>query len=520
VLVQDILQNSRLQHPDKVALVCGGRRLTYADLDSMADRLANGLLAHSIRRGDRVAILLPNSVEAVIAIFAILKAGATFVFLNRSMKFDKLSHVLGDCQASGLFISGQSAGPKTIGKLREANPWLKWIVTDGAADGQPGCDDGFTIGFESILNRFPDTRPKVTATDLDLACLVYTSGSTAEPKGVMCDHSNVLFVCGSVTTYLENRPEDVLLNVLPLSFGYGLYQVFMAFLAGGTLVLESSFAFPAGILQRIAEERVTGFAGVPTIFATLLQIDLSGFDLSSLRYVTNAAAALPPAHIRQLQSRLPRVQIYSMYGLTETKRALYLPPDQLDRRPGSVGIAIPGTEVWIEGPEGQRLGPDEIGELVVRGRHVMRGYWQAPEATAARFRPGPLPGERVCYTGDLFRMDQDGYMYFVGRKDDIIKTRGEKASPREIENVLCTLPGVIEAAVVGVPDPFLGEAIKAVLVADTARVTKSAVLAHCKAHLEDFMIPKYVEFREELPKTSSGKTYKQGLRECAGLLES
>jgi acyl-CoA synthetase (AMP-forming)/AMP-acid ligase II len=276
-------------------------------------------------------------------------------------------------------------------------------------------------------------------------------------------------------------------------------------------VLESTFAYAAATLQRIADEHVTGFAGVPTMFAAMLQLDLGRLDLSSLRYLTNAAAALPPAHLQQLRQKLPHVKIYSMYGLTETKRALYLPPNRADTNPESVGIAIPGTEVWLESEDGSRLGSNQVGELVVRGRHVMRGYWQDPEATAARFRPGPLPGERLCYTGDLFRMDEEGYMYFVGRKDDIIKTRGEKVAPIEIENILHRLPGVYEAAVLGVPDSLLGQAIKAVLVADTSRVTKAKVLAHCRTYLEDFMIPKYLEFRDELPKTGSGKVLKRGV---------
>jgi acyl-CoA synthetase (AMP-forming)/AMP-acid ligase II len=201
-----------------------------------------------------------------------------------------------------------------------------------------------------------------------------------------------------------------------------------------------------------------------------------------------------------------------MYGLTETKRTLYLPPDQLDARPGSVGVAIPGTEVWLEDEEGCRPGPGEVGELVVRGRHVMRGYWGDPAATAARFRPGPLPGERVCYTGDLFRMDADGYYYFVGRKDDIIKSRGEKVSPKEVENVLYGLEGVLEAAVIGVPDPILGEAVKAFVVSKYGDLTEAAVLRHCREHLEDLMMPKYVEFCGELPKTASGKIKKADLK--------
>jgi acyl-coenzyme A synthetase/AMP-(fatty) acid ligase len=373
------------------------------------------------------------------------------------------------------------------------------------------CAHEQALTYNSIQETFPAVRPSAGNTDLDLACLIYTSGSSGEPKGVMCDHGNVVFAANSVMTYLENTDSDIVLNVLPLSSSYGLYQLLMTFTFGGTLVLESSFAYPVTILQRIAEEGVTGLPGVPTIFATLLQLDLSCYDLSSLRYMTNAAAALPPSHIQQLREKLPGVKVYSMYGQTETKRTLYLPPNQLCARPASVGIAIPGTEVWIESDRGERLGPNQIGELVVQGRHVMRGYWQAPEATAERFRPGQRPGERICYSGDLFQMDEEGYMYFVGRKDDIVNTRGEKVAPKEFETVIHSLPGVIEAAVVGVPDPILGEAIKAFVVADRTRVQKNDVLAHCKAHLEAFMLPKYVEFRNELPKTSSGKTLKREL---------
>ncbi len=256
---------------------------------------------------------------------------------------------------------------------------------------------------------------------------------------------------------------------------------------------------------------MTGLPGVPTLFGLLLQMDLGLYDLSSLRYVTNTAAAIPVQHIQELRRRLPWVTVYSMYGLTETKRTLYLPPEQLDKRPGSVGIAIPGTEVWIENERGERLGPGQPGELVVRGRHVMRGYWGDAEATRRRFRPGALPGERLCYTGDVFRMDDEGFFYFLGRSGDFIKSRGEKVSPKEVENVLYGLPGVVEAAVIGVPDPILGEAIKAFVVVRGAERTKAEVLAHCRAHLEDHLVPKYVEFRDELPKTSSGKIHRASL---------
>jgi acyl-coenzyme A synthetase/AMP-(fatty) acid ligase len=247
------------------------------------------------------------------------------------------------------------------------------------------------------------------------------------------------------------------------------------------------------------------------MFAILVGMDLTSYNLSHLRYITNTAAALPPSHILTLRRKFPTATLFSMYGLTETKRTLYLPPDLLESKPGSVGIAIPGTETWIADANGNRLGPGQTGELVVRGRHVMRGYWEAPEATANRFRPGPIPGERLCYTGDLFSMDEDGCFYFVARRDDIIKSRGEKIAPKEVENVLYSLPGVVEAAVVGVPDPILGQAVKAFVVVNGTPVTENQVLAHCKANLEDFMVPKFVEFVDELPKTSSGKVKKLAL---------
>jgi len=510
LLAQDGLQSNALKSPDKTALVCCGRRLSYAAVDEMADRLANALIGGGVQRGDRVAIYLPNCVEAVIGIFAALKSGAAFVVINHSTKSDKLSYILEDCQAAALITSSHVAAQGALPEIRRRHERLQAVIVTGPSADEVCANTG-ELSFDAIQERFPAERPKVASIDLDLACLVYTSGSSGEPKAVMCDHSSMVFVTGSVTSYLENTPADIIFSVLPLSSGYGLYQPLMTFTFGGTLVLESTFAYPAATLTKMVEERATGFPGVPTIFATFLQFDLARFDLSSLRYLTNAAAALAPNHVLELQRRLPSTKFFSMYGLTETKRALYLSPDQAAVRPGSVGHAIPGTEVWIEGEDGERLGPNQTGELVVRGRHVMRGYWRAPEATAKRFRPGPAPGERICYTGDLFRMDEDGYMYFVGRKDDMVITRGEKVAPKEVENVLYSLDGILEAAVVGVPDPILGQAIKAVVVADASRLTKADVLAYCRTHLEDFMRPKYLEFRSELPKTSSGKILKRAL---------
>ena len=506
MLVQDFLQNSAERFPDKTALVCGGERLTYAQVEAQANQLAHALIAHGVERGDRVAIYLPNSVETVVAIFAILKAAGTFVVLNHTTKRDKLSYILNNCRATALFTSERNAS--LAREIRAAVPSLKFTVLSGE---RAVAIEGSCYAFDDLLAAHPTTRPSCPTIDQDLACLIYTSGSTGEPKGVMSGHNNVVFASASIIRYLENTPDDIVINVLPLSFDYGLYQLLMAFRFGGTLVLERSFAYPAAILKKMVAERVTGFPGVPTVFAILLQMDLSPYDLSSLRYITNTAAALPPSHIMALREKFPWATLYSMYGLTECKRTLYLPPDQLDARPGSVGIAIPGTEVWIEDEEGNRLGPGGVGELVIRGSHVMRGYWENPEATAGCYRPGPTPGEQVLYSDDLFRMDEEGYLYFVARKDDIIKSRGEKVSPKEVENVLYGIEGVVEAAVIGVPDPILGQSIKALVVVDGVALAEKEVLRHCRAHLEDFMVPQIVEFRDSLPKTSSGKIKKTDL---------
>jgi acyl-CoA synthetase (AMP-forming)/AMP-acid ligase II len=323
----------------------------------------------------------------------------------------------------------------------------------------------------------------------------------------MLTHRNMVAACASISEYLRLLEDEVILCALPLAFDYGLYQALMCAKVGATLVLEKSFTYPAVLLDKLRRERVTGLPLVPTIAAVLLQLkDLKPGMFPALRYITNTAAALPPAHIARLQELFPGTRIYSMYGLTECKRCTWLPPEDLARKPGSVGLAIPGTEAYVVDEQGRKAPPHQTGELVIRGAHVMKGYWENAEATARALRPGPHAWERVLYTGDLFRTDDEGYLYFVGRKDDIIKSRGEKVSPKEVETVLYELAGVREAAVVGVPDPVLGMAIKAVLAVDPeAGLGARDVIRHCAARLEDFMVPKSVEFRDSLPKSDNGK---------------
>ena len=522
--LESFLESSAARWPEKTALVCGKRRLAYADLERSCNRLAHALIAEGIGRGDRVAVYLENCVEAVISVFAILKAGAVFMMVNPTTKADKLRYILNNARAAGLILAPRAF--RTLRSCLADLPHLRRVIVTGDAPGHgdPGRDlshesagraepVGFH-SFEALLRRHASDvqPPPKRAIDVDLAALIYTSGSTGNPKGVMVTHLNMVAAATSITTYLENVPEDIIFNVLPLSFDYGLYQVLMAAKIGGTLVLERSFAYPHAVLQKLVQERATGFPIVPTMLAMLLQMDLAQYDLSRLRYITNTGAALPTEHIFQLRERLPHVRIYSMYGLTECKRVSYLPPEEIERRPTSVGRAMPNEEVYIVDDHGRRVGPGVVGELVVRGSNVMRGYWELPQETDRVLRPGPLPGEKVLYTGDLFRMDHDGYLYFVGRKDDIIKSRGEKVSPKEVENVLYRHPGVAEAAVIGVPDPVLGQAVKAVVAPKKGcQLDEKAILRHCANHLEDFMVPRCVEVRPALPKTSNGKIDKREL---------
>ncbi|MBP1887962.1 class I adenylate-forming enzyme family protein [Sinorhizobium mexicanum] len=485
----------------KTALVTERKRLSYQEFDDLSTRLAAALTANGVKRNDRVLVFMDNCWEAAVSIFGILKAGATFSPINASTKADKLAYIIGDCDAAAILT--QAKLMPIVAEARDLLPGAPPFVASTAAPG--GRTPDGAVSFEDCLAADPLPVPH-GGIDVDLAMLIYTSGSTGRPKGVMMTHRNIDAASESITTYLRNTPDDVILNVLPLAFDYGLYQLLMAVRLGATLVLEKSFAFPQAIFERIRTEGVTGFPLVPTMAAMILQMrDLEPGFLPSLRYISNTAAALPPAHISRLRELFPSARLYSMYGLTECKRCTYLPPEQLDRRPGSVGIAIPNTEAFVVDDEGNRVPPGVPGELVIRGPHVMQGYWRNDAATERMLRPGPNPWERVLYTGDLFRTDEEGFLYFVGRKDDIIKTRGEKVAPKEVETVLHAHPGIAEAVVIGVPDPVLGAAIGALVVLSDPALTEKDVIRHCARHLEDFMVPKIVEFRTELPKTDTGK---------------
>lgn len=512
-LLQNFLINNAEKYPDKEALVFNGQRLSYSELNNRSTQLANSLIELGLNRHDRVIIFLDNSVETIISIWGILKAGGAFVVLNPLIKSNKLEYIIKDSGAK--IIITHSRKYDLVSEAINYNYEDKKIIWVGAS-----IDNINSFNFGELIQRQSnDVSKKLNfrmekIIDYDLAALIYTSGSTGEPKGVMSSQLNMISAARSIIEYLENTPDDIILDVLPLSFDYGLYQMIMSVMFGGKLVLETSFMFPLKILKAIKEEDVTGFPIVPTIIALLLKMkELERYELESLRYITNTGAAFPVPHIQKFNQMFPHVKIFSMYGLTECKRITYLSPNQIQKHPGSVGKAIPNCEVFIFDENDNEVQPGEVGELVVRGSNVMRGYWNASELTQKVYRPGKIQGETLLYTGDLFRKDEDGFLYFLGRKDDMIKSKGERISPKEIENVLCSIPGVAEAAVLGVPDEILGQAIKAYIVKkDGSLIDQNFILQYCMQNMESFMVPKYVEFITELPKSPNGKVDKKILK--------
>jgi long-chain acyl-CoA synthetase len=487
----------------KAAVTVAGRPHSYQDLLETAHRLAAALGSRGVERGDRVAIYLENSWACVVSIYGTLLAGAAFVLVHPQTREHKLEFILRDSGARALVTEARLE--------RVWQPLLHRLESPPAVicSGRPS-----TEGIEVLESAIATAQPSsysVPVIPLDLAAIIYTSGSTGHPKGVMQTHQSMVFTVESLIEYLRLRAEDRILCLLPLSFDYGLYQLLMTVALGATLVLEQSFTFPAQVYARIRDEQVSVFPGVPMIFATLIAAHRRcALAFPSVTRVTNTAAALPDEFVPGLREVFPNAQLYKMYGLTECKRVSYLEPELIDSKPGSVGKAIPGTEVYLLSEDGQPVPPGKPGLLYVRGPHVMAGYWNRPDLTERMLRPGKLPGERVLCTHDLFRMDEEGFLYFVGRTDDIIKSRGEKVNPVEVENALHRIYGIREAAVIGVADPLLGQAIHAYVVLDPeVDFSEKAIRTQCAALLESFMVPSRVIPCASLPRSQNGKVNKR-----------
>ncbi len=515
-LVHHMLHTSARRLADKVALVHGEERLTYREVALRVKGLANGLNNAGIGPSERVGIYLEPSIAQVISIFGVSEAGAAFVPINAVLLRDQVTHIIRDCGMKGL-ITTRAKLTSILDSLSEM-PTLEFIVLfDVELPTNLSCR---VYRFEDLCADQPMPPRRQERISKDLAAILYTSGSTGRPKGVMLSHANIMAGATIVSTYLEITEEERILAILPFSFDAGLNQLMSSFLCGSTLILMT-FTFAREIVQMLLRERVTGLAGVPTLWSLLAQptSTLSRQELPDLRYITNTGGAMPQPILKTLRQTLTATRIFLMYGLTEAFRSTYLPPEELDRRPTSMGRAIPDTEILVLREDGSQCAPGEIGELVHRGPTVSLGYWGRPEDTARVLRPNPLLApelgdcERVCYSGDLVKMDEDGFLYFVGRRDTMIKSSGFRVSPTEVEDALFKTGKIRSAAVIGVPDEMLGQAIKAFVVPrDGEQIDQAQLISQCAERLPRYMLPKSIEILDELPKTSSGKVDYPALR--------
>ncbi len=504
-LLGDSLLISAKKNPSKIVVVTNDGEYTYQELLDHSLALARAMQQRGLQRGARVAIYMDNSWSALFSLYGVLLAGGVFVMINPQTKADKLAYILHDSDASCLLTDVYLEN--NFVPILDGLPKLRHVVYAGEEKAFPMTAIAIEH-FDKVLDHTGhDCFLQNRSITSDLAALIYTSGSTGSPKGVMHTHLSMLFTLNSLIEYLRLSDKDKILNVLPLSFDYGLYQLLMVVHLGATLVLEKSFAFPALLFQRIIENKVTVFPGVPTLFAMLLSS-----HKRSKRYfplvtrVTNTAAALPAEFIPALKEIFPNALVYKMYGLTECKRVSYLEPELVDIKPKSVGKAIPGTEVFLLSPEGESVEPGAAGILHVRGPHVMLGYWKQKALSEYMLKDDVYPNQKILCTHDWFTIDDEGLLYFVGRSDDIIKTRGEKVSPVEVENVLYSIKGVKEAVVLGVADSTVGQFIKAFVSLDEmSMLDDKQIKKLCVSKLENYMVPKEVVIMGSLPKTANGK---------------
>jgi long-chain acyl-CoA synthetase len=503
-LLGEALLFSTRNTPSKIAIISKQKEYSYSDICERSIRLASHLVSSGINRGDRVALYLNNSWQSIVSIYGVTLAGGVFIVINPQTKANKLKYILEDSEAKAL-ISSNVFKNELHQALAETSCIQQLLLID---EGDYFKQFSFkTLYFNNITEsgEIGTKLPSVIANDL--AALIYTSGSTGFPKGVMMTHQSMVFTTWSLIEYLRLSEEDRILLVLPLAFDYGLYQLIMAITIGGTLIVEQSFAFPASIYKSIDRYKPTVFPGVPTLYAMMINTNKQvGLMFDSIKKVTNTAAALPAEFLPEMKKIFPNALIFKMYGLTECKRVCYLEPELVDLKPDSVGKAIPGTEVFLLSPEGKPVPSGEAGILHIRGPHVMSGYWNKEDLSKEMLKQGKIPGERILCSNDLFTLDEDGFLYFQGRTDDIIKTRGEKVSPLEIEKTIYKIDGIKEVAVIGVPDSILGESIAAfVTLYPHCDINREIILKECLMNLEPFMIPQNIFFLEQMPKSSNGK---------------
>ncbi|TQV73768.1 acyl-CoA ligase (AMP-forming), exosortase A system-associated [Aliikangiella marina] len=497
---------------------------SYQDLQNEIEDFADGLNRLGINKSERVAIYLPKQLESVIAFYGTSIAGGVFVPINPLLKGPQVNYILDDCQVSYLVTSKSRF--KQISAHLESITSLKAIIL---TDGELSHDDKHSrhphthyadlFNGQTIGSHLDAQKPQPPIISQDVAAILYTSGSTGNPKGVVLSHQNLVAGAKSVTEYLENTPDDRLLAVLPFSFDYGLSQLTTAFLSGASVVLME-YLLPKDVIRAVTTHQITGLAAVPPLWVQLAEIEWPAEAKASLRYITNSGGAMPQATLEKLQQQLPTTSPFLMYGLTEAFRSTFLPPEEVTNRPTSMGKAIPDAEILVINSQGKVCQPGEEGELVHRGPHVALGYWNAPEKTAVRFKPLPreiaegLIDEIAVWSGDTVVKDEEDFLYFIGRQDDMIKSSGYRISPSELEDCLYNYPNLGEVAALGIPHPSLGQAVVLVIkVIDIDNYDEADLLKFCQKNLPNFMQPKSIIVRESLPRNPNGKINRKILAE-------
>jgi long-chain acyl-CoA synthetase len=499
-IVSDLLRESAERFPDRIAVIDGSRRITYATLYGGATDLSRRLVASGLVPGERVLIVLKNSAEYIVSYFAVMMACGIAVPIGHQTTERGLRRILADCTPS-IVIGHIGKTPAHARSLQNSSSVRTVIDGDSTDFAQTIAGNGG--------NRFREYYRCAEGKESDVALILYTSGTTGQPKGVMLTHRNLAANAASIVEYLKLTHEDRGMVILPFHYSYGNSLLTTHVMVGGSLVFENSFVFPNVVLERIEEEQVTGFAGVPSTFAILLnRSNLRRCTFPHMRYVTQAGGAMSPKLAADLRVAIPGADVFIMYGQTEaTARLTYLDPSDLLQKAGSIGKAIPGVRITLRKEDGALASPGEVGEIVAEGDNVMAGYWNKPAETAEVLQNGCL------HTGDLAKTDEEGFLYIVGRRSEMIKTGGRRVSPKEIEEVISGIPGICEVAVVGVQDEMLGQAIRAFVVLERGEnVFQKDVLKHCLENLEPFLVPQDVVFLEELPKSLSGKVDRTGLK--------
>ena len=519
-LIHDLVLQSARIAPSNIALAYQKQTISYAQLDRLVDNAADLFLTLGLEKSDRMATFLEKRIENIGAMFAAASAGGVFVPINPLLKGEQVAHIMNDCDVR-ILVTSNDRLKLLIPILKDCSNLRAIVLVDSDTGSVPDREDVRVLGWESGLSDVKSHR-RHRVIDGDMASILYTSGSTGKPKGVVLSHRNIVAGAKSVAQYLELSSEDRILSVLPLSFDYGLNQITTTFLVGATAVLMN-YLFPRDVIKAVADDKITGLAAVPPLWAQLAQLPWPTPAVENLRYITNSGGHMPEPTLKALRSALPKTKPFLMYGLTEAFRSTYLPPEQVDIRPDSIGKAIPNAEILVVREDGSECAVDEPGELVHRGVHVSLGYWNDIEKTAARFKPAPgqLSGlvmpEMAVWSGDTVKRDEEGYLYFISRRDEMIKTSGYRVSPTEVEEVIYATGLVSEVAAFGVKHPTLGQAIVVVAMPNSGQeLSVEALLTSAKRDLPGFMVPqKIIISRESLPRNPNGKIDRKTLAQSA-----